>query len=310
MGAMVVCQNFPLTVPPREQDEFARLTSRQRREVNHWLVVLKRLWPGESRAKAAARLGISEPTLYRKLAAFKAKGWCGLVPDWKNPAGGPPQAFVDWWRNFAESNQRATAPAIRAVHRMWRHREPIPGYEGWPNLPLGLSKSTLQRLKSPRVKLKSFRIGKAAVAGLLPQTFSTRVGLWVGSHIQLDDMMGDFFVNVLEKKQAVRPLFLHALDCFSGNVPERPRPKNFRKEKQDGLLERDTRLLVAALAEMLMGDLGVERRLDGSYFEFFDKELSLDPLRYEAVLTGADGGRREARRGKKYMTLVNPFAPA
>ncbi|MDR1304379.1 MAG: helix-turn-helix domain-containing protein [Verrucomicrobiales bacterium] len=291
---LVLRSSHALAVAAHEQDEFAALTKKQREAARYRLAVLRRLRPGETQAAAARRLAVALPTLSRWTMTFRRGGWRGLVPDWKNPGGltKVAPAFVDFWRNLYESNQRKGAPAIRRLRAMWRAREPIPGFAGWPgwpNLPRAFSVSNLYRLAPAKVELVSFRVGRGAAAALLPQTFATRVGLWPGSHIQLDDMMGDFFVNVLDRYQAVRPLFLHALDCYTGCVPEwgaRPRLRNFKKEKQDGLLERDTRLLVTALlfnhgyhaerGTMLMAEHGtaaVNERVEKILFDATDGKI-------------------------------------
>ncbi|MDR1304490.1 MAG: hypothetical protein LBK76_04620 [Verrucomicrobiales bacterium] len=251
-AALIIRPDFPLAVPPAAQDEFAALTARQRHAVWRKLQWL-RDWPADaSVAAAAARLHVSAATLWRATQDFNRDGWRGLVPGWRNPNRGLAPEFIDYWRTLAENSQRKNKPAWRELCRRWQRKDAIPGYAGhpgWPNLPAGWTYGNLGRFLR-KVELVSFRIGKGAAAALLPQTFTTRVGLWPGSHIQLDDMLGDFFVNVLDRYQAVRPLFLHALDCYSGNLVEwgtRPRLKNFKAEKQDGLLESDTRLLVAAL---------------------------------------------------------------
>jgi transposase len=175
--------DFPLTVPAHEQDDFGALTARQRAAVTRRLAVLRTLRRGETLAAAAARTGVALPTLNRWLAAFRAKGWRGLAPAWRNPNTGLTPACKDYLLNLAESNQRKNKPAWRELCRRWQRREVIPGFEGWPgwpNLPRGLSYGNFCNLaKKHKFELVSFRIGKgaAATAGLLPQTFASRVGL-------------------------------------------------------------------------------------------------------------------------------------
>lgn len=65
------------------------------------------------------------------------------------------------------------------------------------------------------------------------------------------------------------------------------------------------------LVPQLLGrEHGVERPLgkDG-LFSFEDQELGPGTKRFEGIITGIDGSRRELTDGETYLTYINPFAP-
>lgn len=61
------------------------------------------------------------------------------------------------------------------------------------------------------------------------------------------------------------------------------------------------------IADLLGPDCAVERKVEGSYIEFQDAEVSPSKLVYEARVLMPDGGTRELRRGEKYSCFANPY---
>lgn len=84
-----------------------------------------------------------------------------------------------------------------------------------------------------------------------------------------------------------------------------------RKLSPAEVRERDSRDMVRlpafAVCDLLGEDFARELKVVGSYFnEFSDHELSPEPLRFESVITTAEG-REERLADDTYMVFVNPF---
>ena len=137
---------------------------------------------------------------------------------------------------YAGLNQRSTRSAMKQLRRDWLAKRPCTevkkrlGKEGADKIrlrllrlrakdssgfPVGWSIDNLARYAPPKIELKSVRIGRSAAAAHRPLVYTGRKGLWVHSHLMLDDKWKDFFVNSLAEKQAGRPLELFSHDLFS-----------------------------------------------------------------------------------------------
>jgi hypothetical protein len=64
-----------------------------------------------------------------------------------------------------------------------------------------------------------------------------------------------------------------------------------------------------AVCDILGPDLARERKISKQMFEFGDKEISADPLRYSALVRDQHGRETLLQDGETYSTMVNPFAP-
>lgn len=158
---------------------------------------------------------------------------------------------------LVESYQRKNLPAFRELRRRWRVRDQaIPGYEGfpgWPAIPAGWQNRNLAdivKAETNKACMASIRIGTSSKSNpYLPGVLTTRVGLWPGAVIQLDDVWHDNYVTHGKKREVVRVLELGALDLFSGHrfhwgAKPRRRRENGTWETLAG---KDMRLFMAGL---------------------------------------------------------------
>ncbi len=165
--------------------------------------------------------------------------------------------FICYLLTLVESYQRKNAPAFRELRRRWRVRDQqIPGYEGWPGhpeVPAGWSNRNLAdivKAESNKARMQSIRIGTSSKTNpFLPGVLTTRVGLWPGAVIQLDDVWHDNYVSHGKKREIVRVLELGALDLFSGHrfhwgAKPRRRRENGSWETLAG---KDMRLFLAGM---------------------------------------------------------------
>ena len=225
-------------------------------------------------AAAAKALGISAPQGRRLWDAWWLQGWRGLInrslagPEWQERRDGAHQgifnrpAFIEFVRLTFEGNQRGSKAAYVYVLKprlaRWRAtldpKWAIPGYDTPPpdaegfDHPLGWSYDNLMEHGSSRFELLASRIGRDAAYEERPMVYSSRVGLWVGSHYMMDDMWHDFFVNSLAEMQAGRPLELFTHDYYSGRKVRwgvRVRTKG-DDGKYKGIEERMARFILAA----------------------------------------------------------------
>ncbi len=176
----------------------------------------------------ARQMGVAEKSVIRRYYLWRDYGWRGLVnrarvPGWDPEHGliardeGLTEEFIKWFKALAERNQRKTRPAYRQFARAWMRGDQIPGLDNdlpRHTLPRGCSYGNLSRKCKDRFALTAMRIGLGAARKFAPQTFSTRVGLWVGSHYMPDDVWHDNFV--VFRGQVARVLELGTLDVFSG----------------------------------------------------------------------------------------------
>jgi hypothetical protein len=165
--------------------------------------------------------------------------------------------FRAYLLTLVESYQRKNLPAFRELRRRWRVRDQaIPGYEGfpgWPELPAGWKNRNLAdivKAETNKARMQSIRIGTSSKTNpYLPGVLTTRVGLWPGAVIQLDDVWHDNYVSHGKKREIVRVLELGALDLFSGHrfhwgAKPRRRRENGTWETLAG---KDMRLFMAGL---------------------------------------------------------------
>lgn len=247
-----------LSLPTTELVEFKSLPGEVQADVEQWLAVLAELRGpiGVALENAAARMGVSRATARRKYDGWRLKGWRGLV-DWRRvPAtvaterGLPPQ-FVEEVRRRFTTNQRKMLPTWRQLITDWQRGVEIPGYEhasafDRATIPAGWSYDNLNRVARPsELELVVRRVGMGAAKALLPQVFTTRVGLWPGAMLMLDDVWHDHFV--VFRNKPVRILQLSMLDVFTGCVTAYgTKPRWERNDGTfDSLKEAQTCYLVA-----------------------------------------------------------------
>lgn len=207
----------------------------------------------------ARQMGVAEKSVIRRYYLWRDYGWRGLVnrarvPGWDPEHGllardeGLTEEFIEWFKALAERNQRKTRPAYRQFARAWMRGDQIPGLDNnlpRHTLPRGCSYGNLARKCKDRFALTAMRIGLGAARKFAPQTFSTRAGLWVGSHYMFDDVWHDNFV--VFRGQVVRVLEFGALDVFSASRfawGTQPRLRN-ADGTEEGLKEKFMRMHLA-----------------------------------------------------------------
>jgi hypothetical protein len=157
--------------------------------------------------------------------------------------------FVEWWLHHAGGNTRVTSDAFREFALDWKRGEEIPGLD--PDLPRhrlppGCSCANLQKYaRRHELAVKSMRRGLGVARAHGPQVLTTRVGLWAGSHLAIDDVWHDHFA--MWQGQLVRALQLSVLDVFSGCLTAWGcKPRNQKADGSfDNLKEKFARLVAA-----------------------------------------------------------------
>lgn len=199
----------------------------------------------------ASALGYSKSGIIKLWYQWKSGGLVNcqdkrLTPD--RVASKATPALVQEYITLSEKYAGKEAPAYRALtaHLL---SSGVPERE----LPSQSALRTAARkvLLAREAEKAVARQGLVAAKAHLPSSLSTRVGLWVGSHLMPDDMWHNFFVRLArgEKKYSiVRPLELGMLDVASGCRPHwGARP---RLPKGDGTYEMiqgaDVRFFFAA----------------------------------------------------------------
>jgi len=246
-----------LPTTPADLAEFGRLPADVRAEIDLWLRELSEVTKPVTKAlhAVATRMGCTYSTARRKYDALVRNGgdWRALVNRCKAPGReiGLPPEFVEFWRSFAERNQRKCAPAYRALLNHWRNGGAVPGYEDATiprtEIPAGWTYKNLMRYQPTKFELATMRQGSSYAKVHAPQVFSTRVGLWPASHIMFDDVMHDHFV--LFRGQAVRVIEIGALDVLSGyRIGWGTKPRFERADgTMDGVKESLMRMLLASV---------------------------------------------------------------
>lgn len=182
----------------------------------------------------AAQTGESVPTWRRRFDAIRKGDWRRAI---NKRSAGPA-----WW-NLKSAHGRGLSPADKNLMRRYAEnfQRDDSGAEAWrrlgadlrkgtvraeapadprTGLPRGFSLATFTRVtRADKYSLTAARIGSNAAAAHGPFVFTTRQGLWVGSHLAIDDKDHDYFVNSFANKQAGRPMELGLLDVFSAYKP-------------------------------------------------------------------------------------------
>lgn len=250
-----------LTLTPSDIAERGQLPPDVNAEVDLWFAAFAAVQrPVVASLRALARqMGVAEKSVIRRYYLWRDYGWRGLVnrakvPGWDPEHGllardeGLSEEFIEWFKALAERNQRKTRPAFRQFVRAWQRGDQIPGLDNnlpRHELPRGCSYGNLARKCKDRFALTAMRIGLGAARKFAPQTFSTRAGLWVGSHYMFDDVWHDNFV--VFRGQVVRVLEFGALDVFSAcrfAWGTQPRLRN-ADGTEEGLKEKFMRMHLA-----------------------------------------------------------------
>ena len=268
-------------IPRDDRALYATLSQPVKDDLRNWVRWLAPLISAGKKQKAlTARLqdvgrlsGTSTVTARRKWDAYWAQGWKGLVnrslagPEWQARAHAEAgiarrPEFLQEVRLMFEGNQRVSRSAYKfKLLPRWRKwlatndpKYAIPGYSTPPRAaegfehPAGWSYENLMKHVSSRFELKAARIGLGAAYDERPQVYTTRVGLYVGSHYSFDDKWHDFFVNSLAERQAGRPLELCSRDLYSARKLRwgvRVRVK-VEGQKYQGLTAPMARMILAA----------------------------------------------------------------
>lgn len=234
-------QSQSLFAPPT-CSEFHALPDAVRRDVRRWLSVLKvvdsadRVSPA-CKALAAQMQHIPGFSFHRIRTQYytyiRTGDWNDLV-NWSKVGSSKiklPAAFIAYWQQLCEDNQRKDAPAYRELKHIWHthhtsRRDPvksIPGYKDWPtaergsDLPVGWSYGNLNRYSPSKFEKAAARQGRQAAAEHRQKVITTRKGLRLGEFILFDDQVYDQKVNFLARRQskAMRPVGYNAIDLLS-----------------------------------------------------------------------------------------------
>jgi len=190
--------------------------------------------------------GLSAKSLYRKLAAYRRRGWAALCDGraLRSNAGedgnaGPAtrREFTEWWAQQVTANQRKCAPAYRRLFDRLAAGESIPGYGTWADIwraerggtppdtcpyrayactPRGWSYPTLMRLRPDAFGMEAARIGLGGASAYLPDVPRTRVGLLRCQCVQIDDMWHNIKVMWDGNRKAERVVQLSMVDVLTG----------------------------------------------------------------------------------------------
>jgi hypothetical protein len=228
-----------LNVPCEHLDEINTLTDKQRAFLAEAFRAFKIIASAKTISKGARQAAHHTRWSAKRVADLyreyrKAGGdWRAIVPGWHGGEGELPIAFVDFWRELCERNQRKCRPAhvsLMARLARWRagdHTAAIPGYPTPPrdqrgkDHPRGWSYSHLMRHKPADHELTAARIGRSAsTAKYGPKVLTTRVGLKVGQYYMFDDVWHDLAVNVVGQSRSVRPIEVGCIDLLTGYRPQ------------------------------------------------------------------------------------------
>lgn len=304
------------SIPSADSQEFSRLPDKVKDEVVAWLAILnavesapRALAEIENQTRAhAGRRGFSRANIRRKYYAWKAEhDWRVLI----NHAALPndevrklPAAFVEFWKTFAERNQRKSRPAWRRMIAFWRAGNPIPGYPApeqgkvsppadLHGVPAGWGYRNLMRYQPARHELTLARIGRSAAAPFRPLVFSTRVGLKPGQYLVFDDLEHQLKVNFLGvNTRAMRPLELACLDLFSGcKIAWGMKPTIDDNGAKQKLKEREMRFLLAYILTR------IGYRAEGTTLCVEHGTAAIRPDIERILLDATDGAVTVARSG-------------
>ncbi|PTY02602.1 hypothetical protein DB346_08620 [Verrucomicrobia bacterium LW23] len=300
-------------------EQLAGLKGHQRERVNAWaaeVVEMEKLpvrRRGAFKVGMAQRLGVSKSTLAERLKRWEESRDPQAFLDNRKGKSGLTTTFTDFFKQLCGEQGRVSAQAIRVLHDMWRDGHHIPGFGTWQEywiktygntlalpqrcgdfLPDGLSAHNLYKHLPNKFALTAMRQGRAAaIAQFGPLVLGTRLGLYVGAYISMDDLWHDCEINVRGvNKEGQRPLEVSALDIFSAH--------KFRwqawpmLENDDGtrttIRGRYTRMLIAAILHVD----GYSRR--GTTFVVENAGVAI-PKPLEELITHVTGGLVRVHRG-------------
>lgn len=213
----------------------------------------------------AHALGMTYPDFKRKFYLLRNNGgnWAEILDKRQVNEHRAATALTQQPRFIAELNKmvdehaRNNQAGFRALKRRWaRRQDAIPGYEdwkGWPKIPAGWTNENLAKIlkkHNNEARLRSIRGGTSSKSNAyLPTVLTTRVGLWPGAVIQLDDVWHDNLVTLGKKREIVRVLELGALDLFSANrFHWGAKPRRRRDDKTwETIGGRDMRMFLAGM---------------------------------------------------------------
>jgi hypothetical protein len=251
--------------PDYSSDQWAEIPVRHRNEIRAVLDAIQTA-PEKGLTKwfntTATALGMKTGGFKAKYYALRNTGDWTVLIDRRVAHAAPLSStqnprFIAYLLGLVESYGRKSAPAFKELRRRWRVRDQkIPGYEdwqGWPEQPEGWSSRNLAdivRKEQNKARLQSVRAGTSSKTNpFLPTVLTTRVGLWPGAVIQLDDMRHNFHVTVGRKRELVLVNELGASDLSSadrfhwGAKPRRKRADGTRED----IAGKDMRCFVAGM---------------------------------------------------------------
>lgn len=225
-----------IITPDYDSAEWEALTPDQRVDVRTWIEAFQQR-PEKGVTKwlrqVAVDLGSTYKTARRKLDVLTHSGgdWKVLIDRRRVPGdvvrldGTNSPLFRAHLVKTVEKFKRNNLAAFRDLKRRWASRqELIPGYEEWPSwpaLPKGWGKRNLARIVDEETnleRLRSIRAGTSSKTNqYLPTVLTTRVGLWPGAIIQMDDQWHDNVCTLGRRREPVRVIELGALDVLSGH---------------------------------------------------------------------------------------------
>lgn len=294
------------------------LTDEARRDLDYWRALIgpilkeKRGIHGHLK-RIALMSGQPFATVRNRYYAARNHGVMGLIDKrlagplfWKlrahrkAPHVSQSRGIQQLWKALCEENKRVCKPQFKALVAMWRKRDAriaaVPEYAdfpGWPKLPPGWTYSNLMRFAPTSFELAATRIGRAAATANRRTVFTTRAGLYVGSHYLFDDKWNDLFVNSFASMQAGRPLEIYSLDLFSAFKmcnATRVRTKN-QEGKYEGVTGPMMRMVLAAtLYEKGYSKRGTELVLEHGTASADDALLEEIKTITEGLVTWAKSG--------------------
>ncbi len=270
-------------IPIQDMDVFASIKSDEQMRILAWLDALTAFDQAADKDRAAGdisreyghQIKVSRPTIYRARARYHIHGWRGVAHKARLPhspsSGSLPRSFIDFLAQLCCANQRAWAPAYRALffdhlnigrvipgyetdwRGIWRMEHPghsIPAqspYKPHTCTPRGWSIKNLSRHIPTEYQRIAARIGTAAAKDLLPSIPTTRVGLQFGQVYQMDDVHHDTKVKLATNREAHEVVEMGAIElltahyCTHGMKPVRERDDGSKEKLSEAL----TRYLIA-----------------------------------------------------------------
>jgi hypothetical protein len=255
-----------LAIPHEELAEFSEETEPCRHQVLTMLRVMERLLAvnkgiGAAIERQAQTLGFSPKTLRAYYDDFRhTRDWRVLVnrqlfPERDKTQGAITGELRDLWHRLWEKNQRKGKPAYRQFQRLFISGQHglarFPEIDPATMLPRGCTYRNLLRHRPDNFSTTAMREGLgAAMSKHGPMVLTTRVGLWVGSHMMIDDVKRDIKVLLLgQRGQTALIQELGVLDVFSGDrFAVHRRPMFLREDGvRDSVKEREMRWLIASV---------------------------------------------------------------